>query len=243
VLGVGLMEVGRGPGSESQYTKGWRRSPLRKAMHDHWHKEEDEMITNKRTLIWTWTCLAAAILLLFTVSCGADDDTAISVISVGGGTLCVDTPRFALCTSARCEIDPSDSKYAICYCDVESGANWGKTTCEERMPQDTELRSNFSPIQAGPPQYLKALVCCNKRWASCLDAPCTIDPSDPTKAKCRCSVANTRPWETLGGDCDPAECDKLWSAGFIVDKKFQEVLDAFGRLGVPGADYPYCSSE
>ena len=212
-------------------------------MHDHWHKEEDEMIAYKRTLFWTWTSLAAAILLLFAVSCGADDDSAISVISVGGGTLCVDTPRFSLCTSAPCEIDTSDSNSAICHCDVESGANWGKTTCEERMPQSTELRSNFSPIQAGPPQYLKALVCCNKRWASCLDAPCTIDPSDPTKAKCRCSVANTRPWETLGGDCDPAECDKLWSAGFIVDKKFQEVLDAFGRLGVPGADYPYCNGE
>ena len=204
------------------------------------------MIANKRTLIWTWACLAAAIILLFAVSCGGDagDDSAVSVISVGGGTLCVDTPRFALCTSASCEIDISDSKYAICHCDVESGANWGKTTCEERMPQGTELSSDFSPIQAGPPLHLKALVCENEpTWASCLDAPCTVDPNDPTKAKCKCPVATTTPWETLGGECDPAECDRLWSAGHIVDKQFQEVLDAFGRLGVPGADYPYCSGE
>ena len=213
-------------------------------MHDHWHKEEDEMIANKRTLIWTWTCLAAAIILLFAVSCGADADDD-SAIYVGGGTLCVDTPRFALCTSAPCQIDTSDQNYAICDCVVESGANWGrKTTCEERMPQGTELRSNFSPIQAGPPSYLKALVCENEQtWASCLDAPCTVDPNDPTKAKCKCPVATTTPWETLGGECDPAECDQLWSAGHIVDKQFQDVLDAFGRLGVPGADYPMCSGE
>ena len=199
------------------------------------------MIANKRTLIWTWTCLAAAIILLFALSCGAaaDDDSAIYV---GGGTLCVDTPRFALCTSAPCQIDRLEQNYAICDCVVESGANWGrKTTCEERIPQGTELRSNFSPIQAGRPLYLKALVCRNKRWASCLDAPCTVDPTDPTKAKCKCHVAITRPWQTLGGECDPAACDQLWSAGVIVDKQFQEVLDAFGRLGVPGADYPMCA--
>lgn len=203
------------------------------------------MTANKKTSIWTWTCLGATILLLFAASCYGDDDSAISVISVGGGTLCVDTPRFALCTSAPCQIDTSDTNYAICHCVVASGANWGrKTTCEERMPRGTGLRSNFSPIQAGPPSYLKALVCENEQpWASCLDAPCTVDPNDPTKAKCRCSVATTRPWETLGGKCDTAECDKLWSAGHIVDKEFQEVLDAFARLGVPGADYPYCSGE
>ena len=212
-------------------------------MHDYWHKEEDEMIAYKRTLIWTWTCLVAAIFLLFAVSCSGDGGGDLAIY-VGGGTLCIDTPRFALCTSARCEIDPSDSKYAICYCDVESGANWGKTTCEERMPQDAELRSNFSPIQAGPPSHLKALVCENEpMWASCLDALCTVDPNDPTKAECKCPVATSKPWETLGGGCDPVECNQLWSAGHMVDKEFQEVLDAFGRLGAPGANYPYCSSE
>ena len=201
------------------------------------------MIANKKTLIRTWTCLAAAILLLFAVSCGADGDDK-SAISVGGGTLCVDTPRFALCTSAPCQIDTSDSDAAICDCVVESRANWGKTTCLERLPRGAELSSNFSPIQAGPPSHLKALVCENKpTWASCLDAPCTVDPMDPTKAKCKCPVATTTPWETLGGDCDPAECDQLWSAGHIVNEAFQEVLDAFGRLGVPGANYPMCSGE
>ena len=199
------------------------------------------MIADKRTFIWTWTCLAAPILLLFAVSCSEDGDSAIYV---GGGILCVDTPLFALCTSAPCEIDTLDSSYAICHCDVEPGANWGKTTCEERIFQGTELRSNFSPIQAGPPRHLKALVCENEpAWASCLDALCTVDPKDPTKAKCKCPIATTIPWETLGGECDPAECDQLWSAGHIVDEQFQEVLDAFGRLGVPGADYPYCSGE
>ncbi len=196
------------------------------------------MIADKSTLMWTWTCLAAAVLLLFAVSSWADDDSAISV---GGGTLCVDTPRFALCTSAPCQIDPLDPNYAICDCVVESGANFGKkTTCEERMPQGNKLRSTFSPIQAGPPMNLKALVCNNKRWASCLDAPCTTDPKDPTKAACKCAVATTTPWLTFGGECDPAACNKLWSAGYTVDKEIQEMLDAFGRLGMPGSDYPMC---
>jgi hypothetical protein len=198
------------------------------------------MIVNKRTLIWTWICLAAAILLLPTVSYAGKDDSAISV---GGGTICVDTPRFALCTSAPCQIDPSDPNHAICDCVVESGANWGKIACEDRMPQGNKLRSAFSPLQAGPPLKLKGLICRKNKWASCLDAPCTVDPSDPTKVKCKCSIATTTPWHTFGGKCDPAACDQLWSAGNLVDKKYQEVLDAFGRLGVPGANYPMCGGQ
>jgi len=195
------------------------------------------MTANKGRSIRTWSCLAAAILLLSATSCSKKDDSAISV---GGGTLCFDTPRFALCTSAPCQVDPSNPKTSICDCVVESGANFGKTTCEERMPHGNELRSQFSPIQAGPPLNLKALVCDNKRWASCLDAPCTGDPNDPTKARCRCPIATSAPWLTFGGECDPAACDQLWSAGFTVDEEIQEMLDAFGRLGVPGADYPMC---
>ena len=99
------------------------RSPRRKAMHDHWHKEEYEMIANKKTLIWTWICLATAILLLFAVSCNGDDDSAISV---GGGTLCVDTPRFAFVHQRPLRNRPIGSESAICHCVVESGANWGK---------------------------------------------------------------------------------------------------------------------
>ena len=128
-----------------------------------------------------------------------------SAITVGGGTLCIDIPRFALCTSAPCQIDTSDPNYLICECVVETGANWGKkTTCEDRIPHGNELRSNFSPIQAGPPLNLKALTCDNQQnWASCLDAPCKSDPSDPKKAKCKCPVATTTPWLTFGGKCDP----------------------------------------
>jgi hypothetical protein len=166
-------------------------------MHDHWHKEKYEMIANKKTLIWTWTCFAA--------SCNGDDDSAISV---GGGTLCVDTPRFVLCTSAP-----------------------AKATHRIRTPRS----ATASPIQAGPPSHLKALVCENEpMWASCLDAPCTVYPNDPTKAKRKCPIATTTPWETLGGECDPAKCDQLWSAGHVVDKAFQEVLDAFAALGCRG---------
>ena len=197
------------------------------------------MIANKHTFfIRTGSCLAAAILLLFAAPCiGADD----SVISVGGGTLCVDTPRFALCTSAPCTIDESDPNSAICDCVVESGANWGKTPCEERLPQGDALRSFFTPIRAGAPLHLKALVCYNKpQWASCIDAPCTIHPNDPTKATCKCAIATSTPWHTFGGECDPAACNELWSAGRALDKEFQVVLDAFARLGTPGADYPRC---
>ena len=198
------------------------------------------MISSKSTLLWTWTCPAAAILLLSAGPCEAADDLAISV---GGGTICADTPQFALCTSAPCRIDPSDPNDAICDCVVESGPNWGKTTCEKRMPQRNQLTSAFSPLQAGPPLNLKGLICRKSQWASCLDAPCTIDSDDPTKATCKCAIATTTPWHTFGGNCDSAACDQLWSAGNLVDKNYQKVLDAFGRLGVPGANYPMCSDK
>ena len=197
------------------------------------------MLPNKRSLIWSWTCLPA-ILLLFTVSYAGKD---ASVISVGGGTICVDTPRFALCTSAPCRIDTSDPNHAICDCVVESGPNWGKSSCKDRMPRGNKLRSAFSPLQAGPPHNLKGLICRKNNWASCLDAPCIADPSDPTKAMCKCSIATTTPWHTFGGNCDQAACDQLWSAGNLVDASYQKVLDAFGRLGVPGADYPMCDGK
>jgi len=196
------------------------------------------MIANNRTFIRRWTCIAAAILLLFAASSWANDDSAISV---GGGTLCTDIPRFALCTSAPCQFDKNDPKTLVCDCVVATGSNWGKNTCEERMPRGTELCSNFSPIQAGEPLNLKALVCDNEQtWASCLDAPCTVDPNDPTKAKCKCPVATDTPWLTFGGNCDQAECSKFWSAAPTVDGQFQKVLDAFASLEVPGSDYPMC---
>jgi len=197
------------------------------------------MTINKSTAIGKCACLAVAIIVLFAASCSKKDDSAISV---GGGTLCVDTPQFALCTSAPCKVDPSNPKSSICDCVVESGANWGKTPCKDRIPQGNELHSNFTPLQAGAPLNLKALVCTNKRWAVCIDAPCTKDPNDPTKAKCRCPIANTSPWLTFGGECDPAACNQLWSAGVTMNEELQELLDTFGRLGVPGADYPMCKS-
>jgi len=84
-------------------------------------------------------------------------------------------------------------------------------------------------------------VCENEQtWASCLDAPCTVDPNDPTKAKCKCPVATETPWLTFGGDCDQAECSNFWSAAPTVDEQFQQVLEAFASLEVPGLDYPMC---
>ncbi len=198
------------------------------------------MTATTRTLLLRSGACLATILLLSAAPCAGSEDSAISV---GGGVLCVDTPRFALCTSAPCRVDESDPNTLICDCVVESGANWGKTACEDRVPQGAGLRSNFSPIQAGAPLNLKALVCDTKKWASCLDAPCTADPSDPTKAKCKCAVATTAPWHTFGGECDPAACNELWSAGHLVDKEYQKVLDAFGRLGTPWADYPMCGGK
>ena len=109
------------------------------------------------------------------------------------------------------------------------------------MPRGTELCSNFSPIQAGAPLNLKALVCENEQtWASCLDAPCTVDPNDPTKAKYKCPVATETPWLTFGGNCDQAECSNFWSAAPTVDEQFHQVLGAFASLEVPGSDYPMC---
>jgi len=197
------------------------------------------MVVNARMAsIRLWTCLAAAILLLFAVPCSGADP---SEISVGNGMLCLDTPQFALCTNAPCKVDESDPNTWICDCGIESGANWGqKTTCADRA---AKLISTFSPIQAGPPLHLKSLVCDHNKWAVCLDAPCTADPNDPKKATCKCPVTNATPWQTFGGNCDPAACDKLWSAGPVGDEGIKDALEAFSRLGTPGADLPMCNGK
>lgn len=213
------------------------------------------MIANKRKIIWTWACLVTAILLLFEVSyaddrdCRTKDSGCYLEIKVGGGILCAGNLRFALCTSALCEIDDSTNETkAICDCVVVSGPNWGMTSCEDRIPDGRNLRSNFSPVQAGPPAYLRALVCEDNSKTSkcvlCLDKDCKVDKNDPTRATCICSVKpDCERWETLGGGCDRDECDKAWSAGQLVDKNFKQVLKAFDCLGVPGASYPSCPGE
>jgi len=177
----------------------WRFSGLRcsNALSSFNKREEELSAHTKQASIRTWTWLAAATLLLFAVPCSGADNSAIFV---GGGTLCVDTLRFALCTSAPCTIDESDPNSAICECVVASGANWGKIPCEDRGPRGAALHSFFTPVRAGAPLNLKALVCDNRpQWASCIDAPCTVDPGDPTKATCTCGIATSTPWHTFGG--------------------------------------------
>ena len=145
-------------------------------------------------------------------------------VSVSGGTLCTDTAKFALCTTAECKPDPADGTKMVCECNVASGPNWGKSSCESRVLKENSLVATFSTQEAGPPLYSKVLKCPHetmlgkkdpavKAWADCLDAPCTLNSDRPTKATCSCKASTATPWGTLGGACQAAGCDKHY-AGF-----------------------------
>jgi hypothetical protein len=91
---------------------------------------------------------------------------------------------YALCTTAKCTTDPSNSDTVQCACEVRTGFSVGSTPCEaaKKTSAGTQVRSRYFPIKS----YAR---CANNRpWANCYDKECVVDPKDPSKATCTCSV-------------------------------------------------------
>ncbi len=130
---------------------------------------------------------------------------------------------YALCTSARCLPDPKDEKRTICFCTAQEGKSLGKTECQTRKPyQDkiglTRLFSTFSMEEFPEKNVLQCPA--NASWSNCLDSPCVVDPTDPTKAICSCERKKGKPFVTLGGKCNPSSCEKmLWSGALLQDNE------------------------
>jgi hypothetical protein len=91
---------------------------------------------------------------------------------------------YALCTTAQCKPGESSDELS-CDCEVRKGLSVGLESCkpEEKVDQGTEIRSRYFPVES-------YAICSNDRpWAWCLDKVCVIDPEDPQRATCACTVA------------------------------------------------------
>lgn len=123
--------------------------------------------------------------------------------------------QYALCTSAPCVPDPRHPDVAICSCVVEKGNSVGYKTCDERAPKQVKFNvmqviSTFSFAQFATK---KSMTCAKDMpWTNCVDAPCTVNPMDTTKAICSCKIITNQAFFTFGGDCDSKTCQTgFWS--------------------------------
>lgn len=110
----------------------------------------------------------------------------LNTIAASDFTVCKST--YALCTTAICTPKPDNNGLVTCYCNVITGYSAATKPCQD-IKQTYEgqlIYSRYYPIKS----YVR---CSNKRpWAWCLDSPCIIDPKDPTKAFCACSVVQDK---------------------------------------------------
>ncbi len=123
--------------------------------------------------------------------------------------------EYALCTSAPCIPDPRHPNYAICACVVLNGNSVGYKDCKQRLPKQDpfnvkQVISTFSFEQF---KTKKSMTCAKGTpWTNCVDAPCTVDPMDPTKSICSCKISHDQAYFTFGGGCDTTTCTTgFWS--------------------------------
>jgi len=103
-----------------------------------------------------------------------------------GTTFKVCKSTYALCTTAKCAVEPNENLVA-CNCDVRTDEySVGEHECGDvktPTPGDT-LKSRYHPIKS-------FVACSNKRqWANCLDMNCTVD-SNPATATCQCELTQS----------------------------------------------------
>ena len=149
--------------------------------------------------------------------------------------------QYALCTSAPCVPDPRNPEYSICSCVVENGDSVGYKTCKQRAPKKgvfkvEQITSTFSFKQF---ETKKSMNCPQgKPWANCLDAPCTVDPLDLTKAICSCKLNRAHAFFTFGGDCDVNTCATGFWSGATVTMDNNLRLALFAKLNIIQNPWP-----
>jgi uncharacterized membrane protein YphA (DoxX/SURF4 family) len=160
-----------------------------------------------------------------------------TALRVGDAYICRD--KYALCTNAACTPSPHDPNTVICDCVVETGYSVGLKPCPSRVPDGTRLHSAFSTALAT--SGIRAMTCgAAAPWANCLDSPCELDPKNPNKARCQCSLVKTGPSFTFGGDCKPDTCETTVWSGAHNNVGGSEVAAALKRLGQPLVIPPPC---
>lgn len=126
--------------------------------------------------------------------------------------------EYVLCTSAPCIPDPRHEHFAICSCDVENGLSIGYKSCAQRTRKEKafkikQLVSTFSFKQF---TTKKAMTCSKGMpWTDCVDAPCTVDPRNITKAICSCKIRHDQSFVTFGGKCNVDTCANAFWSGSV----------------------------
>lgn len=143
--------------------------------------------------------------------------------------------EYVLCTSAPCIPDPRHSNYAICSCDVEKGNSVGYKSCDARAAKIKpfkvkQLISTFSFKQF---KSKKSMSCPRgKPWTDCVDAPCTVNPMDGTKAICSCKIKHNQSFITFGGSCELDTCSTGFWSGSMSSSSTQLRNSLLNKLNI-----------
>jgi hypothetical protein len=127
---------------------------------------------------------------------------------------------YALCIKAPCSAIPTIDRlanyevaYALCSCDVVQGWSMGPGACTDRAPVTMHGRTYLISTYSNADNDTEKTLSCPEStlWAWCYGAPCVVDQKAPNKAVCTCPVMQSAS-KTLGGKCQPAACQGIWSA-------------------------------
>ena len=122
---------------------------------------------------------------------------------------------YALCTTAMCQPIAGQEDTVACACDVKTGYSLGMKPCQAEVETGAgkQIASRYYPIKS-------YAICDNDwPWANCLDSPCTVDSSDPSKASCACSVVKQKgPYVVVTDTYTDSTCTTdLWSSATVTD--------------------------
>ncbi len=179
--------------------------------------------------------VALAAFALIVVACGYS--------KVKGERAVICNQQYALCTSAQCIPDPDRPGQSICFCEVHDGKSLGLTSCDKRIAKTDKLgiRHVISTFSFNDFETKKNMTCpSGKPWSNCLDKPCVVDPLDPSKAICFCSIVRTGAFQTFGGDCDRSKCDNGYWSGATPEANSQSVHILMKALGQTQSTQKFC---
>ena len=78
--------------------------------------------------------------------------------------------------------------------------------------------------------------------AECLNAKCTVDPADPSKAICACeTMVQTGEWVTWAGNCNTQSCSKAFLNGTTIAEMSPGVDFLTKELDLKKSPVNWCS--
>ena len=152
---------------------------------------------------------------------------------------------YALCSAAKCIPDPSNPGHAICFCKTFKGPNVSPIPCDRAGKKTgkrgvVNLVSTFS-IENSRQGKMSMICPKGTPWTNCFGAPCTVDPTDPSKAICICPIVDSKVrWLTFGGDCDTDNCETGYWSGADVDDSNGYVSLLAAKAGVDTSVVKMC---